>query len=130
MDKKIGILYIEDDPDDIELLQDALSTNKVNFEMKVIMDGKEAIDYLRKCTEYPNIIILDYNLPKVHGREILKEIKSLASLKHLPVLILTTSSNQRDMNTAIENGASRYMIKPTTMAGIKNTVHSIVELAV
>lgn len=130
MDKKIGILYIEDDPDDIELLQDALSTNKVNFEMKVIMDGKEAIDYLRKCTEYPNIIILDYNLPKVHGREILKEIKSLSSLKHLPVLILTTSSNQRDMNTAIENGASRYMIKPTTMAGIKNTVHSIVELAV
>jgi DNA-binding response OmpR family regulator len=130
MEKKIVILYIEDDPDDIELLQDALSTNKVNFEMKVIMDGKEAIDYLRQCASFPSIIVLDYNLPKVHGREILKEIRSLSTLKHLPVLVLTTSSNQMDMNTAMENGASRYMIKPTTMAGIKNTVQSIVELAV
>jgi DNA-binding response OmpR family regulator len=129
MEKKIVILYIEDDPDDIELLQDALSSNNVNFEMKVIMDGKVAIDYLRQCNQCPNIIVLDYNLPKVHGREILKEIRSLSALKHLPVLVLTTSSNQMDMNTAIENGASGYMIKPTTMAGINHTVQSIVELA-
>jgi CheY-like chemotaxis protein len=130
MNKKIRILYIEDDPDDVELLQDSLTNHGVDYDMEVIMDGKEAIDFLRKCVSSPNVIVLDYNLPKVHGREILKEIRSLNLLSDLPVLILTTSSSQADINTAMANGASRYMIKPTTLAGIKNTVDSIVELAV
>ena len=76
------ILLIEDDLDDIELLQEALSSRSVPYNMEIVNDGGEAINYIRSCVDCPDVIILDFNLPKVHGREIILEIKSIASFKN------------------------------------------------
>jgi DNA-binding response OmpR family regulator len=122
------ILLIEDDLDDIELLQEALSSRAVNYEMETIYDGSEAIKYIRNCKVCPDIIVLDFNLPKVHGREIILELKSVASFKNIPLLILTTSSSKEDMEYAYQNGADKYMIKPTDMAQINEMAQTVIEL--
>lgn len=125
----IKILLIEDDLDDVELLEEALQDNKVDYEAKIINDGSTAIDYIRNCTDCPDLIILDFNLPKVHGKQIILEIKSLASFKEIPLLILTTSSAKEDMDYAYQNGADKYIIKPTNLAQIKDMVAEIVRLS-
>jgi len=126
---KIKILLIEDDRDDVELLQEALNTNDVIYEMQVIYDGSEAVDFVRNCTVCPDVIILDYNLPKVHGKEVLKEIKASPFLKNIPVLVLTTSSSKQDKDYAYEMGASKFLIKPITMAEMRHTTNTIEEIA-
>lgn len=125
----IKILLVEDDLDDIELLQHALLSQRVNHTMKAIHDGAKAIEYIRTCGDCPDIIILDFNLPKVHGREIILEIKSLANFKAIPLLILTTSSAQSDKDYAYANGADKYLVKPTEIEQINDLVSTIVSLA-
>src|SRR5215203_978778 len=106
------ILLIEDDLDDIELLHEALSSRNIPYTMETINDGGKAILYIRNCQECPDIIILDFNLPKVHGRQIILEIKSVDSFKDIPLLVLTTSSAKEDIDYAYENGADKYLVKP------------------
>lgn len=130
MNKIIKILLIEDDYDDIELLQDALQEQSIPHKMHVIKDGGQVAGYLKNSTEVPDVIVMDLNLPKVHGREIIKTIKSLEPFKEIPLLILTTSSSQNDMNYAYKEGASRYLIKPTTLPGIREVISTITHLAV
>jgi len=125
----IKILYIEDDPDDVELLEDSLKDNNVRYEMNVINDGGLVSNYLLGNAELPDIIVLDLNLPRVHGREILKKIKVTPSYKDIPLLILTTSSRKEDMDYSYQHGANRFIKKPSTMEGIKSTIATIVELA-
>ena len=129
MPTKIKILLIEDDRDDVELLQEALNTNDVIYEMQVIYDGSGAVDFVRNCTVCPDVVILDYNLPKVHGKEVLKEIKASPFLKNIPVLVLTTSSSKQDQDYAYEMGASKFLIKPITMAEMRHTTNTIEEIA-
>jgi len=125
----IKILLIEDDLDDVELLEDALQDNGISFEAEKINDGAAAIDYIRTCNNCPDLIILDFNLPKVHGRQIILEIKSISSFKDIPLLILTTSSAKEDVEYAYKNGADKYIIKPSTLDQIKEMVGEIVRLA-
>lgn len=123
------ILLIEDDLDDIELMQDALFSRNISYTIETINDGGKAINYIKNCKEGPDIIILDLNLPKVHGREVILEIKSAAHLKTSPLLILTTSSAKADIEYAYSKGADRYLIKPTDIEKINEMVDTIVRLA-
>ena len=125
----IKILLIEDDLDDIELLEEALRSKKVLYNIDIVIDGSKAVEYVRACKSCPNIIILDFNLPKIHGREVILEIKSVATFKNIPLLILTTSSAKEDIEYSYKNGASRYLIKPTTVEGINEIVDTVVALA-
>jgi DNA-binding response OmpR family regulator len=125
----LKIFLIEDDTDDIELLQDALNRHSITYDMHSVKDGGEALEYIRIVSEAPDIIILDMNLPKVHGRDIIPVIKSSDHFKHVPLLILTTSSSTDDIDYAYKNGANKYLQKPATVEGIRETIEIIVELA-
>ncbi len=128
MDKKLHVLLIEDDADDVELLQDAFANNGVEHVMHVINDGGLVTGYLQANKTYPDIIVMDLNLPKVHGREVLKEIKSAPVYDKIPVVILTTSSSPDDRKYTLDLGAADYIIKPTTSKGLYNAVSIITDI--
>jgi DNA-binding response OmpR family regulator len=121
------IFLIEDDLDDIELLQDALAG--VSHDLHIANDGDAAIDLIKSGSIVPDIIILDLNLPKIHGREVLQEIKSFDAYRHIPLVVLTTSSASEDITYAYENGANKYLIKPHTGDELKEIVKAILQLA-
>ena len=121
------IFLIEDDLDDIELLQDALSG--ISHDLHIANDGDAAIDLIKSGSIVPDIIILDLNLPKIHGREVLLEIKSFDAYRHIPLVVLTTSSANEDITYAYENGANKYLIKPHTGDELKEIVKAILQLA-
>ena len=129
MPATIKILLIEDDGDDVELLQEALNTNNILYEMEVLNDGSEAIEFAKNCVACPHIIVMDYNLPKVHGKEVLKQIKATSLLKDIPLVVLTTSSSKIDMDYAYEMGAEKFLIKPITLAEMKITSTTIQDIA-
>jgi CheY-like chemotaxis protein len=132
MDTNLLILLIEDDPDDIELLEDALKTymetNGGGFQMETLNDGNAALDYMGRGAAHPDIIILDFNLPKVHGREVVLGIKS-SPYANIPLVVLTTSSSREDMDFAHRQGVAQYFTKPTTQAEFARIVNTIVRLA-
>ena len=129
MNKALRILLVEDDLDDIELMEDALKENNIDFSLETLKQGDAVLPYLEKTAAQPDVIILDLNLPKMHGREILKGIKSNPQTSNIPVVILTTSSAKKEIDYCIQNGASQYLIKPVTIQGFTETVHSIVSVA-
>jgi DNA-binding response OmpR family regulator len=121
------IFLIEDDLDDIELLQDALAG--ISHDLHIANDGDAAMDLIKSGSIVPDIIILDLNLPKIHGREVLLEIKSFDAYRHIPLVVLTTSSANEDITYAYENGANKYLIKPHTGDELKEIVKAILQLA-
>jgi len=121
------IFLIEDDLDDIELLQDALAG--ISHDLHIANDGDAAMDLIKSGSIVPDIIILDLNLPKIHGREVLQEIKSFDACRHIPLVVLTTSSANEDITYAYENGANKYLIKPHTGDELKEIVKAILQLA-
>jgi CheY-like chemotaxis protein len=113
----IHILLVEDNEGDILLTTEALETFKLNTKLSVVRDGKQAINFLTRqgtfaAAKHPDIILLDVNLPKKNGHQVLKFIKETEDLKHIPVIMLTTSSTSSDINKAYENYASCYITKP------------------
>lgn len=126
--KKIKILLIEDDADDIELLQEAFQTNKVNCEVDVITEGDRVIEYLESQTQLPNVIVMDLNLPRLHGKEVLSQLKMVPKFSSIPVLILSTSASKDDIRYAYATGANKFITKPNTMQGFHSTVLDIINL--
>lgn len=113
----IEILLVEDNPGDIRLTLEALKEGKINNKIDVVTDGEQAIDYLKSTGEFkgktlPDLILLDLNLPKLNGREVLSIIKEDASLKHIPVIILTTSKAEDDILKSYQHHANCYITKP------------------
>lgn len=113
------ILFIEDNVNDVELTLSALSSINLANSVDVVADGVEALDYLNfrgRFTErpkgYPVVVILDLKLPRVSGLEVLKEIREDPKLKHLPVVILTSSREEKDIIAGYALGANAYVIKP------------------
>ncbi|MFC1584612.1 response regulator [Fibrobacterota bacterium] len=128
--KSLEILLIEDNPGDVRLTQEALSDSQITCHLNVVCDGVEAMNYLRKKGRYlssarPDIILLDLNLPKKDGREVLHEIKTDTDLKRIPVIILTTSANEQDVSQAYELCANCYILKPVDIDGCLKIFRSV-----
>ena len=129
MKKALDILLIEDDIDDVDLLKDALLENDIDYEMQVIMEGDKVFEYLQALETLPEIIVMDLNLPKTDGKEILQEIKSTDSLTKIPIVVLTTSSSREDIDYCNKMGISKFITKPATIDGWNSTINSIVHVA-
>jgi two-component system response regulator len=114
------ILLVEDNPDDVELTLRALRKNNINNEVVVASDGVEALDYLygtgkyagRNVEELPEVVLLDLKLPRVDGLEVLRRVRSTELTQLLPVVILTSSSEERDLIEGYRLGANSYVRKP------------------
>lgn len=130
MGNPIEILMVEDNPGDVRLTQEALRENKVHNHMAVTRDGVEALAYLRQEGEYadaprPDLILLDLNLPKKDGREVLAEVKADPQLKRIPVVVLTTSSADEDILRSYDLHANCYVTKPVDLDRFITVVRSI-----
>ena len=128
--KSIHILLVEDNEGDIFLVTEALEEGKIINKISVAKDGKEAIDFVEKKGKYqnaerPDLILLDVNLPKKNGHEVLEHIKSQKNLKQIPVIMLTTSSAEKDISMSYKNHANCYITKPVDVENFLKVVHSI-----
>jgi len=130
--RTIEILLVEDNPGDVRLTKEALKDGKVLNNLNVVEDGLEAMAFLRKEGEYteirrPDLILLDLNLPKKDGREVLNEIKSDEDLKSIPVVVLTTSQAEQDVVKSYNLGVNCYITKPVDLDQFFNVIKSIEE---
>ena len=125
--KAMTILLADDDAEDRELARDAMMDSKLANEMRFVVDGQDLMDYLRRQGRYadpavdaprPGIILLDLNMPKKDGREALAEIKADESLRRIPVVVLTTSSDEQDVLRSYDLGVNSFITKPVTFAGL------------
>jgi len=126
------ILLVEDDPKDVELTMTALEDYKLANEVVVAHDGEEALDYLfrrgnfaNRSTDNPAVLLLDLKLPKVDGLEVLEQIKADAKLKLIPVVVLTSSHEERDMVTSYKLGVNAYVVKPVDFHEFVNAVKEL-----
>ena len=115
--KSVEILLVEDNEGDILLTTEALESCKLDNTLKVVNDGEEALEFIYKNGKYsneitPDIILLDVNLPKKNGHEVLQKIKSNVLYKHIPIIMLTTSSSSVDIKKAYANYVNCYITKP------------------
>ena len=130
--KPIEILLVEDNPGDVRLTREALKEGKVLNNMSVAVDGVEALAFLKQKGQYvdairPDIIILDLNLPRMDGRELLTEIKSDLDLRRIPVVILTTSKAEEDIISTYDLHANCYITKPVDLDQFIKVVSSVEE---
>jgi CheY-like chemotaxis protein len=126
--RPIEILLIEDDPGDVLLTTEAFETSKVTNVLHVISDGAEAIDHLRAraaAGDAPDLILLDLNLPKVSGPEILEFIKADPRLRRVPVVVLTTSAAEEDIVRTYDRHANAYVTKPVDVDRFLDVVRQI-----
>lgn len=128
--KSIHILLVEDNEGDILLTTEALNEGKINNTLTIARDGWEAIQLLSKQAEQgikalPDLVLLDVNLPKMNGHEVLENIKSNDKLKHIPVIMLTTSSSEADVFKSYQNHANCYITKPVDVNNFLDVVASI-----
>jgi CheY-like chemotaxis protein len=124
------ILLVEDNQGDILLTLEAFQECKIKTEISVAKNGQEAIDFLYRKGKYaeakrPDIILLDINLPIFNGHEVLAEIKKDSSLKKIPIIILTTSSNQKDIDKAYGNHCNSYVKKPLDVGDFLDAILKI-----
>jgi chemotaxis family two-component system response regulator Rcp1 len=126
----IDILLVEDNPGDARLAIESLKDAKVSNNLYWVQDGVQALDFLRRQGEYPDaprpdVVLLDLNLPKKDGREVLAEIKTDESLRRIPVVILTVSSDERDILESYDLHANCYVTKPIDLDRFLDVVKSI-----
>jgi CheY-like chemotaxis protein len=115
--RSIEVLLVEDDPGDVLLTKEAFDDNKVSNNLHVVSDGEEATAYLRRQDPYaemprPDLILLDLNLPRKDGREVLRDIKADPDLRSIPVVVLTTSEADEDILNSYDLHANAYVTKP------------------
>ncbi|HYE30527.1 MAG TPA: response regulator [Methylomirabilota bacterium] len=133
MNSDIEILLVEDNEDDIELTMLALKKNRLANTIKVLRDGEEALDYLfcrnqyagRNPDQRPRVILLDIKLPKVDGLEVLREIKADTSTKCIPVVVMTSSKEQRDMVEGYQLGVNSYIQKPVDFDEFREIIRQL-----
>lgn len=128
--KPIHILLVEDNEGDIFLVTEALEEGKIVNKISVAKDGKEAIDFLDRKGKYqnaamPDLILLDVNLPKKNGHEVLEYIKGQENLKQIPVIMLTTSSAEKDILLSYKNHANCFITKPVDVDSFLKVIYSI-----
>ena len=126
----IHILMAEDNEGDILLTKEAFENSKILVNLSIVKDGKEAVDFLMKEGQYanvtqPDLVLLDINLPKKNGHEVLQFIKAEEELKHIPVMMLTTSSYDKDINLSYKNHVNCYIIKPVEVDAFLSVINEI-----
>jgi CheY-like chemotaxis protein len=129
----ITILMVDDDPDDYYLVKEALMENGMLNDFRLVSDGLELMDYLfhrgkftdSESSPLPSLILLDLNMPRKNGRDVLREIKTYPALRHIPVVVLTTSSDVEDIIDCYEMGASSFITKPNTYDSLAQTMKTL-----
>ena len=126
----ISVLLVEDDPGDVVLIREAFQDNKVHNRLDVVSDGVQALEFLRGEGEYagaprPDLVLLDLNLPRKDGREVLAEIKADADLRKIPVVVLTTSEAEEDIVRSYDLHANAYVTKPVDFERFIDVVRQI-----
>lgn len=130
--RPVNILLIEDNPGDVRLTQEAFKEGQLSIDLNVVMDGVEAINYLRNKGKYadaltPDLILLDLNLPKKDGREVLEDIKADPALMRIPVVVLTTSNAEQDILKTYTLHANCYINKPVDFEKFFDVIQKIEE---
>ncbi|MDQ2711810.1 MAG: response regulator [Acidobacteriota bacterium] len=129
--KHLKILLVEDCPSDVRLIREALKGTPVSVELTVALDGVEAMEYLYQseigASARPDLILLDLNLPRKNGREVLAEVKASPKLKQIPVLVMTSSHADEDISQAYSLNANCYITKPGDLDDYVNVVRAIEE---
>ena len=128
--KPVEILLVEDNPADIRLTKEALKESKIYNNLHIVMDGIEAMKFLKNQEKYknepkPDLIILDLNLPKKSGKEVLEDIKKIDNLKRIPVVVLSMSSAEEDILDSYDLHANCYISKPLDLKQFEKVVKSI-----
>lgn len=131
--KPITILMAEDDPDDRKMTKEAFAESHLNNDLRFVEDGVELLDYLCRrgkyvdpaSSPYPGLLLLDLNMPRMDGREALREIKKDPRLKNLRVIILTTSKAEEDIHRSYDLSATSYISKPVTLAALIEVVKTV-----
>jgi len=128
--KSAHILLVEDNEGDILLTTEALEERKLVNKVSVVRNGKEALDFVFKRNKYeyqesPDLILLDVNLPFKNGHEVLQELKNSIATKKIPVIMLTTSSSERDINLSYEHHANCFITKPVEIDSFMEAICSI-----
>jgi CheY-like chemotaxis protein len=131
----IQVLLVEDDPGDVLMTREAFEDNKVANELHVVNDGVTAMEFLRKSGDYasvptPDLILLDLNLPRMDGREVLAQVKADPGLRQIPVVVLTTSEAEEDVLRSYELHANAYVTKPVDFERFIEVVRKIDEFFV
>lgn len=130
--RPVEILLVEDSPGDVRLTQEALKEAKIANNLSVVMDGEEAVNFLHRKDKYrdaprPDLILLDLNLPKKDGREVLEEIKTDLDLRRIPVVVLTVSKAAEDIARSYNLHANCYITKPVDLDQFIGIIKSIEE---
>ena len=128
----IDVLLVEDDLGDVELTRKSLSKSKLNIQLSHVEDGVECMSYLRRVGRYeavtkPDLILLDLNMPRKDGRQVLEEMKSDAFLRRIPTVVLTTSSADADVIATYDIGANCYITKPVDFLQFQKVVNEIAD---
>jgi two-component system response regulator len=130
--REVSILMAEDDPDDRILMKEALLENNIINKLSFVEDGAELLDYLYKKGRFsspetvrPGLILLDLNMPKLDGREALKQIKSDPDLKRIPVIVLTTSNAEEDITRSYDLGVNSFISKPSKFSDLVQVASQI-----
>tara|TARA_R110000868_G_scaffold58183_11_gene179885 strand:- start:7862 stop:8356 length:495 start_codon:yes stop_codon:yes gene_type:complete len=134
-DRLFTFLMVDDDPDDRMLFKEACDEVRLRNPVEFLENGEQLVDYLNRDGAYaalegtplPGIILLDLNMPLKDGREALEEIKASAALRHIPIIVLTTSKNEDDILSSYGLGASSYIVKPVSLDRLMRVVNSIGE---
>jgi CheY-like chemotaxis protein len=126
----ISVLLVEDDPGDVMLIREAFADHKVGNVLSVVSDGVEAMEFVRREGEYvnqerPDLVVLDLNLPRKSGSEVLAEIKGDPELSTIPVVVLTTSEAEEDVISSYRQHANAYITKPVDFDRFREIVHQI-----
>lgn len=126
---QLRIVLVDDDADDREIFKLAISQINDKLDLKMCTSGKEVLDYLREPNrKLPNLLFLDLNMPNINGIECLKEIKQDPGLKHITVILYSTSSSEKDIEQTFLNGANIYLNKPADFETLKNSIKKILAI--
>jgi CheY-like chemotaxis protein len=130
MNLPIHILLVEDNPGDADLTKESLETSKLRVDIAIVADGESALAYLRRQAPYetvrrPDLMLLDLNLPRLSGREVLAEVKGDPALRSIPVVILSSSEAALDISKSYDLGANCYVTKPVGLAAFQSIVMAV-----